>query len=529
MNRIIYFVILLPLLLASCKKTEVVIEPVPVQDTLANGGFEADQKETSSATGWLTSGTDADADNVIPGGYAGSYSLSHKKTAAYKVVTYQELSALEDGFYQFTAYVKNSGGQKACYLSGKTSDGIEKISSLPVTDTWTLVVVSGINVTDGKCTVSIFSDANTDNWCEVDQVELKKVDVPYNFLKGGDVSELSYLESKGGKFFENGVENDCFEILKNNGFNIARLRLYNDPGNPDFTPSKYLPAGFQNPEDILHLAQRAKAAGMQIELTFHYSDYWTNGTTQNKPHDWMNLSYEDLKAAVYDFTFNFMNQMKDQGTTPEYVSLGNETPGGFLFPDGDYNHFTQMATLFNQGYNAVKNVSSSSKVIIHLDDAGNSGLYDWFFGSLTAAGGNYDIVGASYYPFWSGKTVAQMQDWANYESVKLGKDILIMETGYNWNPTLPNGSGGQLGNNGPYQNIYPSSPEGQRDFLLELFNGIKTADNGKVIGVLYWDPVMIAVPGVGWQLGAPNVVANTTLFDFGGNALVALNAFKYNN
>ena len=57
-----------------------------------------------------------------------------------------------------------------------------------------------------------------------------------------------------------------------------------------------------------------------------------------------------------------------------------------------------------------------------------------------------------------------------------------METGYNWNPTLPSGSSGQLSNNGPYQTIYPSTPEGQKDFLLELFNGIKTCDNGKVIG-----------------------------------------------
>ena len=29
-----------------------------------------------------------------------------------------------------------------------------------------------------------------------------------------------------------------------------------------------------------------------------------------------------------------------------------------------------MAELFNQGYNAVKAVSSTSQVIIHLDDAG---------------------------------------------------------------------------------------------------------------------------------------------------------------
>ena len=530
MIRSFFYTGILFLMIASCNKPEeTIITPPAVKDTIMNSGFEADQMEAASAAGWMTSGNDTSADQVISGGYEGNYSLRHQKETAYQVLTYQELNGLKNGYYQLTAYIQSSGGQNACYLGGKTTDGNERITSFPVSAAWTLVTVRGIHVTDRKCTISIYSDANAGNWCKADAVKLLQDDVPYTFLKGGDVSELSYLESKGGKFYDNGVEKDCFEILKSYGFNIVRLRLYNDPGNPAYAPSNLLPAGFQNAADILQLAQRAKAAGMMIELTFHYSDYWSNGTTQYKPHEWANLSYDALKAAVYDFTFGFMNQLKDQGTIPEYVSLGNETPGGFLFPDGDYNHFSQMAALFNQGYDAVKAVSPASKVIIHLDDAGNTSLYDWFFGSLTAAGGKYDIVGASYYPFWSQRTVTQMRNWANYESEKLGKEILIMETGYNWNPTLPNGSGGQLGNNGPYENVYPSSPSGQKNFLLELFNGIKTADNGKVIGVLYWDPVMIAVPGVGWQLGAPNVVANTTLFDFSGNSLISLNAFKYNN
>ena len=224
-----------------------------------------------------------------------------------------------------------------------------------------------------------------------------------------------------------------------------------------------------------------------------------------------------------------MNQMKAQNTAPEFVSLGNETAGGFLFPDGDYNHFNQMAELFNKGYDAVKAASPTAQVIIHLDDGGNSSKYNWFFPSLTAAGGKFDIIGASYYPFWTNKTVEQIKSWAEATTASLGKKILIMETGYNWNPTLPAGSGGQLANNGPYTSIYSSSKEGQRDFLYDCFNGLKLASGGAVMGDLYWDPVMIAVPGVGWELGAPNVVANTTLFDFSGNSLEAFKAFKYNN
>jgi arabinogalactan endo-1,4-beta-galactosidase len=106
---------------------------------------------------------------------------------------------------------------------------------------------------------------------------------------------------------------------------------------------------------------------------------------------------------------------------------------------------------------------------------------------------------------------------------------MIMETGYNWNPTILSGKIGQLNNNGPYDSVYHSSPAGQRDFLYEFFNGLKTVNNGSVIGDLYWDPVMIAVPGVGWELGSPNAVSNSTLFDFNGNTLPALKAFRYNN
>ena len=339
------------------------------------------------------------------------------------------------------------------------------------------------------------------------------------------------MEQNGGRFFVNGWEKDCLEILKEKGFNIVRLRLYNDPGNLDYSPSKSLPKGIQNPDDILKLAKRAKAAGMKILLTFHYSDYWTNASTQNKPHEWSSLSYSDLKKAVYNFTYDFMNKMKAQGTTPEYVSLGNETRGGILFPDGSVagNDFTKYAELNNEGYNAVKAVSSDCKVIVHLDKAGDKDIFDWFFGKLNSSGAKYDIIGASYYPYWNQITASAMREWANYESNKFSKNIFIMETGYNWNPTTATGYTGQLANNGPYESVYPSSKLGQKNYMLELFNEIKKSENGCINCCLYWDPVMIAAPNVGWIVGGPNVVSNTTLFDFQGLANDALDAFLYNN
>jgi arabinogalactan endo-1,4-beta-galactosidase len=531
--RTIYFLLLLlsSVLIPACKKNESGGGNPPVLDTglVKNADYEIGSPSQDPAS-WQTE-FDQDADQSVSGGYQSNYGLLQQKGVAYKVYTYQKITGLTNGKYRLTVWAQNSGGQNACYVNAKDyGGGVPRMTAVPVTqNAWKQVIIRGIAITNGELTIGLYSDANSNNWCRVDQWELVKDDIDYEFLKGGDVSELSYLESKGAKFFDSGVQKDCFTILKDNGFNIVRLRLYNDPGNPDFSPSNLLPAGFQNPTDILSLAKRAKDAGMQIQLTFHYSDYWTNGGLQNKPHEWDSLNFTDLKQAVYDFTLNFMNQLKAQNTLPEYVSLGNETAGGLLFPDGDYNHFPQMAALFNSGYDAVKAVSPSTQVIIHLDAAGDAGKYNWFFPALISAGGKFDIIGASYYPFWTGKTVEEIQTWAETISANFGKKIFIMETGYNWNPTLPDGTVGQLADNGPYNAIYPSSSAGQRDFLYDCFNGLKLSKNGSIIGDLYWDPVMIAFPGVGWELGATNVVSNTTLFDFDGKKLESFNAFQFNN
>ena len=107
------------------------------------------------------------------------------------------------------------------------------------------------------------------------------------------------------------------------------------------------------------------------------------------------------------------------------------------------------------------------------------------------------------------------------------KDILIMESGYNW------GTPGQLANNGAYENIYPSSSKGQRDYVINLLNTIKSVKEGRCVGSLYWDPVLVRQNGVGWAMYdegkvRDNCVETTTFFDFSHKALPVLNAYKYN-
>jgi len=484
---------------------------VPV-GRLQDGDFESGNLSAD----WQTSG-DAGADFLQSGGaFSGSWCLQQSNSIPYQVQTYQLVTNLPDGCYKLTAMVENSGGQNACYLSGN-----DRITSLPISSQWTNTIVRGINVTNGQCRVGLCSDDGVgSNWCRADLIQLIKDDIPYSFLKGGDISELTYVEQGGGVFYEtNGVPMDCLQILKNHGFNIIRLRLYNNPS----PANSGLPAGIQSPTNILALAARAKARGLQIELTFYYSDGWAN----NIPHDWTNYTFAQLTNAVYNFTTNFMTEMQNQGTTPEYVSLGNEINGGFLLPAGSSGNWPQFAQLLKMGYAGVKTVSPTTQVILHVNSDISSNTVTWFFNNAIANGVNWDIIGCSYYPFWTQKTAEQARDMINSWYTNFNKPVLIMETGYNWASNRCDGYTGQLANNGPEP--FPSTPLGQKEFLLNCLNAIKMVNQGHCIGDLYWDPIFICVPGEGWELGQPNVVDNTTLFDFTGHALPALDAFNFNN
>lgn len=56
------------------------------------------------------------------------------------------------------------------------------------------------------------------------------------FAMGADVSTLLELEANGAKFYEQGVPLDCLLLLKKHGVDSIRIKVWNDPGNPDFFP-----------------------------------------------------------------------------------------------------------------------------------------------------------------------------------------------------------------------------------------------------------------------------------------------------
>lgn len=498
---------------------------------------------------------------------------------------------LENGYYDLTLQCTNTAASPEIYAFGSSNSYSMSSTVIPKTDSQPVkITVKGIGVSDGKCTVGVSSDGSGS--VQVISADLVKSD-KFSFITGGDMTEVSYIESLGGKYKDkDGNDTDVFDFLGENGVNMARIRLSNNPGKGRGDGTYYLPDGFQNEEDCLKLSKRAKDAGMGIQFTFNYSDYWSNGERQIIPSDWVeaikaDLGYDVKDAAflnsmtdaqkkqiqkklgdlVYEYTFDIMTKLKNQDTLPEYVSLGNEINGGVLFPFANtfaanmnknrfelvyddktspedikcYEDWAGLTSILNRGYDAVKAVSPSSQVVIHLANGSKDSVYTWFFDKYKKAGGKFDVIGASYYPAWSENPIETCVSFCNNISKKYNKDILIMETGYNWSSTKKNGFSGQLTANAPgYNEKYPFTQEGHSDFTAALINALKGVDGGRCAGILYWDPCMIHVEDSdapneslsGWAYREDtdkpdgNVVENTTLFDFDGRAIKSVDVFK---
>jgi beta-galactosidase len=242
-------------------------------------------------------------------------------------------------------------------------------------------------------------------------------------MLGADISFLPQMEDRGMKFSDKGVEKDPVLILKDHGFNYVRLRIFNDPARDSgYSPKK----GFCDLAHTKQMAKRVKEAGMKLLLDFHYSDYWADPGKQYKPAAWRNLSFEELKTAVYEYTKQVIQELKDQGTTPDMVQIGNEINHGMLWPDGDISHPDSLAQLINAGTAAVKAVDPTIVMMLHVALGGQNHESVFFIDQMLARGVSFDVIGESYYPKWHG-TLDDLRDNLNDLVRRYGKDVIVVE------------------------------------------------------------------------------------------------------
>ena len=306
------------------------------------------------------------------------------------------------------------------------------------------------------------------------------------FAKGADIGWLSEMESTGVKFrHSNGQEDDCINILKGLGMNSIRLRVWVNPKD-----------GWCNEADVVKQALRAKQAGMNIMIDFHYSDWWADPGKQNKPEAWKTLDLNGLLAAIDAHTRQVMTSLLNAGITPVWVQVGNETNDGMLWETGRASkNMAAFAAMINAGYKAVKDISPMSKVIVHISNGYDNNMFRWMFDGLKANNANFDIIGMSLYPDPNNWTAINQQVDFNMKDMisRYNKPIMICEVGM------------------PVDQAYIC-----KLFLTDMIKKLKALPGNKGLGVLYWEPECHN-NWKNYQMGA---------FDNSGKPTVALDAFK---
>jgi arabinogalactan endo-1,4-beta-galactosidase len=285
------------------------------------------------------------------------------------------------------------------------------------------------------------------------------------FAKGADISWLPQMEASGYKFLNaEGVQEDCFKILKDHGINAIRLRTW---VNPSDNPG----SGHCSKDETVAMALRAKNSGMRVMIDFHYSDSWADPSKQVKPKAWEGQNFEQLKQTLYDYTLDVMTALRTAGVTPEWVQVGNETPTGMIYPEGSTDNWPQLAQLINKGYDAIKAVSPTTKVILHVDQGNNNARFRGWFDAAKTNGAKYDVIGLSYYPFWlDGNpdytlSIGDLGNNLNDMAARYDKEVMVVEVG---------------GEDNKVQNTY--------DMLKAVLKKVKEVPQNKGLGVFYWEP-----------------------------------------
>lgn len=485
--------------------------------TITNGTFGT--KATQTPSGWNTTGA-ASADYTESGGRTG-VRLTHWSSKAYTVSTWQTLTGLTNGVYTLRAWVHTDGGQKAAYIALTGCGGADQRTNLPVTKgyaTWVQIAVS-TTVSNGQCTVSLYSDAYAGNYASFDDVTFTSGGAPLP-IRGGDLSSLPKNEAFGGKYYtQTGTQGDAIQILKNNGVNYVRLKVWVNPVD-----------GFNNKAKVLAMATRVKALNMKLLIDFHYSDFWADPGRQDKPVAWQNYTFPQLEQAVYNHTYDVISSLVAQGTAPDMVQVGNEINNGMLWNDGKNSTtagWDNLASLLKQGISAVKTASPSTLIMLHNAEGGNNGHFRWWYDNVKARGVVWDVTGLSYYSYWHGSFTA-LQANLNDMAARYGKPVVVVETSYPFT----------LGENDNWENVinlsteltpgYPATPTGQAANFRDIMNIVRSVPNGMGWGVFYWEPAWTAVPGSGWTPTDPsqgNAWENQALFDFTSKPLPAMSEY----
>jgi arabinogalactan endo-1,4-beta-galactosidase len=343
-------------------------------------------------------------------------------------------------------------------------------------------------------------------------------DTPISFYYGADLSYINEMEDCGAIYKNsNGAEEDPYTIFKNEGANLVRLRLWH---NPDWT-------NYSNLQDVKNSIQRAKNQGMRVLLDFHYSDTWTDPSQQQIPAAWLSSvnNTEALGDLLYNYTYNTLLELANEGLSPNIVQIGNEI-NPMILQEGELVwpiDWERNSHLINKGIEAVRTLAEDKnktiEVMLHIAQPEN-GL--WWFEQATENGvTDFDWIGLSYYPIWSDYSLDAVQSPLTTLINTYHKKLMIVETAYPFTLENIDSANNILGSNA-LVNGYPASQQGQLNYLTQLQSIVANAGGQ---GVVYWEPAWVSTDCFTlWSQGSH--WDNATLFDANNQATLGMKFYN---
>lgn len=342
---------------------------------------------------------------------------------------------------------------------------------------------------------------------------------PDTFYYGADLSYVNEMEDCGATYYDSNNNNkDPFQIFKEEGTNLVRIRLWH---NPTWT-------NYSNFNDVKTSIQRAKAQGMKVLLDFHFSDTWADPSQQEIPAAWLSEinNTANLGTLLYNYTYDTLNSLSNMNLLPDIVQIGNEI-NGMILQEGELVwpiNWSRNSYLINKGIEAVRDISTNYNkeidVMLHIAQPENA---LWWFEQATQNGvTDFDWIGVSYYPAWSDYSLNNLQTPLTTLKNTYNKRLMIVETAYPFTLSNADSANNILGNDALVSG-YPATQQGQLDYLNQLKIIVENAGGE---GIVYWEPAWVSTDCF-TQWGQGSHWDNATLFDHNNKATLGMQFYNH--
>ena len=399
---------------------------------------------------------------------------------------------------------------------------------------------------------------NGSDYAYVDNFDIFRIQ-DENYLRGADVSFLPAIEDLGGKYFANGVQQDCLRILSNHGVNSITNMIFVHAGEgaryPDSLSKVYLDeywsggwwmnedgsqaelkmispddeeSAWFDKEHSLELGKRATELGMNYLPSFHYSDTWMSNAKAFMPEDWLDTDYENeykntdlahMQTIVYNYVYDFISALAENNVNVCGIKHGNEQNGGIAWPVGKGATSSGHAKLIAASYAAAEDAMPGVAGYVHTNNGYDTSSMKTFFKGLLNNGAEFDSLAFSLYGGRSSGNIISMANAISSDETLRYMDYVNVETGFSftkYKPTMDtaNSSMGQTA-------YYYLTPNGQYNWLLDYMQAALDTPNayGQTRGFYYWETDWIPTPGAGSTAGGSSDINQRIMFNNGDTSI----------